>query len=569
VLNLLTIRNFALIENLEMEPAPGFTVLTGETGAGKSIILSALNLLLGGKAAVDLIRQGEEQAQVEAVFSLPAAVLEDDGGDGDDTVMTAGDEILLARTVSRQGRNRVQVNGGLSTLNLLAQASSRLVSLCGQHQQQTLLLPQQHLLLLDSFACLGDLRSQAGDLVKQIFALGEDIKRIKDSLERREERRAWLLAQVQELTEANISLQEEQALQEEQRLLANSAMRADLSQQAYYLLYGAEKGTAVKAVKKAKDLAEELTALDPRMEALTKALNDSYYALEDVSRQLRDYGGKVSHDPERLNWIEERLNFWQRLARRHGGSLEEALKFLRSARQELASLESGQEELAEMLAGREKLVAEAGALAIRLSQARRRAAPDFAARVVEELQDLGMQSCQFEVRMTPPQGRVLAAAQGPLSRYGLEGVEFFLAPNPGEGFHPLSRTASGGELSRLLLALRAVTARKAASPTLIFDEVDAGIGGDVGMAVGRKLARLAQDAQIICITHLPQIAAFAHCHFKVSKQVQDNRTSSYLTRLDDDARLEELARMLGTGGSALAHARRLREVAGREATLCP
>jgi DNA repair protein RecN (Recombination protein N) len=567
VLNLLIIRNFALIENLELEPAPGFTVLTGETGAGKSIILSALNLLLGAKAAVDLIRQGEEQAQVGAVFSLPAAGLEDDNEGGDEMLMEAGDELLLARTVSRQGRNRVQINGNLSTLNLLAQASSRLVSLCGQHAQQTLLLPQQHLLLLDSFACLLDLRSQVGDMVKQIFALDENIKRIKDNLERREERRAWLLSQVQELAQANISLEEEQALLEEQRLLANSAMRADLSQQAYYLLYGAEKGTALKAIKKAQDLVEELAALDPPMESLNQVLNDCYYALEDVSQQLRDYSGKVSHDPGRLDWIEERLNSWQRLARRHGGSLDDALKFLQSARQELTSLESGQEELAELLASRNKLLTEALALANRLSQARMRAAPNFSARVVEELKDLGMQSCQFEVRIAPPQGRVLASAQGPLSRYGLEAVEFFLAPNPGEGFHPLTRTASGGELSRLLLALRGVTARQAASPTLIFDEVDAGVGGDVGMAVGRKLARLAKDAQIICITHLPQIAAFADCHFKVSKQVQDNRTASYLTKLDDDTRLEELARMLGAGGSALAHARRLREIAVRETNL--
>ncbi len=553
MLNLLIIRNFALIESLELEPAAGFTVLTGETGAGKSIVLSALNLLLGGKAATDLIRQGEEQAQVEALF-IPPARLRENPEQG---------ELVLKRVVSREGRNRVQINGSLSTLSSLAELAAGLVSLCGQHEQQTLLRPEEHLLLLDAFAGLSQERKLVGKLVGAVQGLDRELAELTQNLSRQEERRAWLSQVIKELEEAKLNPVEEAELLEERKLLANAGQRADLSQEAYYCLYGADKGSALSSINRALTRARQLAEIDSQVESLVKALEEGYYSLEDAAYSLRDYHGKVALTPGRLDWIEERLSVLQRLTRRHGGSVEAALSALAQAKEELAALEGGEERLAELQQKRQRALSQALGAARALSQKRAQAAPEFAAQVVEELKDLGMSACLFEARLSPPSANCVGSAGGPLNRRGLETVEFYLAPNPGEGFRPLARTASGGELSRILLALRGLTARELGSPTLIFDEVDAGIGGDIGLAVGRKLAALAQNAQVICITHLPQIAAFASCHFKVSKQVSGGRTATQLTRLDDAARLAELARMLGSGQSALNHAQDLLQSAAR------
>lgn len=545
MLSLLLIRNFALIENLELEPVPGFTVLTGETGAGKSIVLAALNLLLGGKAAADLIRQGEEQAQVEAMFYAPPTMAEQLGQE----------ELVLKRVVSREGRNRVQINGSLNTLANLASLSAGLVSLCGQHEQQSLLRPEEHLLLLDAFAGLQEQRLRVTELVRRVIAIEREIKTLDENLSRREERRLWLQQQIKELDEANLTAGEDERLWEEQKLLANVGQRADLSHDAYYALYGADKGAALSAINKALNNTRHLAELDPKLAPLCQSMEESYYNLEDAAHQLRDYNSRIAHEPGRLNWIEERLSQLQRITRRYGGSVEDALAALDKAKAELETLDGGQESLQKLEKQKQQALAEALAEARLLSRARHEAAPAFAEQAMAELHELGMPACLFEVRFSEPSG--LATAQGRLSSRGLEMVEFYLAPNPGEGFRPLARIASGGELSRLLLALRSLTARQLGSPTLIFDEVDAGIGGDIGLAVGRKLASLAKDAQVICITHLPQIAAFADCHFRVSKQVSGGRTATGLERLDDEQRLQELARMLGTGQSALAHAKEL------------
>lgn len=547
VLNLLVIRNFALIESLELEPAAGFTVLTGETGAGKSIVLSALNLLLGGKAAADLIRQGEEQALVEALFYAPASVSED----------TPESELVLKRVVNREGRNRVQINGGLSTISNLAETSLKLVSLCGQHEQQSLLKPEEHLFLLDAFAGLNIKREAVGRLVREVNDIDRQIKELKHNLARQEERGAWLKQMVKELEDASLNVDEEERLLEEHKLLAHSGQRADLSQEAYYTLYGADKGAVLTILNRVMGKARQLADLDPAMAPLAKTLEDNYYSLEDAAHQLRDYNSKVAHEPGRLEWIEERLSTLQRLTRRYGGRVEDALDALHKAKEELNGLEGGELRLSELDRARQKALDAALVEARELSRARGETAPLFAARVEGELKDLGMSACLFEARLSAPAGTHIITPEGALNSRGLETVEFYLAPNPGEGFRPLARTASGGELSRLLLALRSLTAREMGSPTLIFDEVDAGIGGDVGLAIGRKLAQLSQNAQVLCITHLPQIAAFADCHFKVSKQVSQGRTSTRLTRLSDEERLHEVGRMLGSGDMALAHAREL------------
>jgi DNA repair protein RecN (Recombination protein N) len=557
MLGLLLIKNFALIQNLELEPAPGFTVLSGETGAGKSIILSALNLLLGAKAGNDLIRQGEDAASVEALFYLSSEKM---SGRAD----LAQAELLLKRTVNREGRNRVQVNGEINTLNALTELSSPLISLCGQHSQQSLLKPEEHLVLLDEFVGQEDMRAEMARNFKLVTDFDRQIAQLQEELSRRKERELWLKQIIEELEAAQLNPEEEETLKAEHRLLHNAGQRAELSQSAYHALYGAEKSNILSGLHKVLTGLRDLSQLDESLSAQAKTVEECYYILEDTAYVLRDYNAKVAHEPGRLDWIEERISLLQRLARRHGGSVASALERLQQARQELDSLDQGHDQLQRLALDREKALQQAVQTARQLSEQRKHAAPLLVRRVEEELKELGMANCKFEVRFFPPTGSTVPSAAGELGRQGLEGAEFYLAPNPGEGFRPLARTASGGELSRLLLALRGLSAGHSAAPTLVFDEVDAGVGGDVGLAVGRKLARLARGAQVICITHLPQIAAFADRHYRVSKQVNEGRTSSNLTLLEPVQRVEELGRMLGHGDSARRHAQELLTLAAEE-----
>jgi DNA repair protein RecN (Recombination protein N) len=559
VLSLLLIKNFALIQNMELEPSPGFTVLSGETGAGKSIILSALNLILGAKAGTDLIRQGEETATVEALFHLSAreaALLPE----------TAGPEadLLLKRVVSREGRNRVQINGGLSTLNALLASSSPLVSLCGQHGQQSLLKAEEHLSLLDAFAGQSETCRRQALAFKEISELERRIARKREELSRRQEEDERLKQAIAELEEAGLRSGEEEELKGEYSLLRNAGQRAGLSQSAYMHLYGTEKGNVLAGLKKALNALRDLAGLDGSLAPAARSAEDCYYTLEDLAYSLRDYSARAGDEPGRLERLEERMNLLQRLARRYGGSVDSALAYLEKARRELAGRRESREDLERLGAARETAVKAAAEQAEKLRAARREASERLARQVEEELEDLGMGSCRFEVRFPPPGGMTVDSPAGPLGSLGLEGAEFYMAPNPGEGFRPLAHTASGGELSRLLLALRGISARQMGSPTLIFDEVDAGIGGDMGLKVGRKLARLAVGAQVVCITHLPQIAAFADRHYRVSKLVSEGRTSSNLLRLDGEAREEELSRMLGAGESARRHAQDLLRLAEEE-----
>jgi DNA repair protein RecN (Recombination protein N) len=560
MLTYLRIQNFALIENLELELGPGLTVLTGETGAGKSIILAAVNLLLGQRAAADLIRTSQDQAVVEASFSLPAeaparARLESAGLD-----LPPGEDLVVRRVVSREGRNRVQVAGSLSTLGFLAELGPELVSLVGQHSQQALLQADEHLLLLDAFAGLDPLRQDTAEAVASARQLERQMRQLQGDLERQEERRAWLLAVIAEIEAAGLDPAEEQALKQERQLLANAEQMARLAQGVFQGLYAAEEGSVLEPLGKARGLLADLARLDKRLEPLAARLEEAFYSLEDIAQEMRDYGDALVADPGRLDWVEGRLLAIQRLGRKHGGDLEAALATLAQARQELESLGSGQDRLAELGRQHQAALAQALELARRLSAGRRQAAPRLATAARDELAQLGMAACEFEVRFSPPSGPALATPEGPLASRGLEEAEFYIAPNPGEGFRRLSRIASGGELSRLLLALKSLVAAQAGAPTMIFDEVDAGIGGATGSAVGQKLKRLSMGAQVLCISHLPQIAAWGDQHLTVGKQVSQGRTATVLSTLDQTGRLEEMTRMLGGpqgGPAAREHAQEL------------
>ena len=558
----LRIRDFALIQALELEPHPGFTVLSGETGAGKSIILAAVNLLLGKRAASDLIREGSEEAVVEAQFDLDEegelarilaeAGLEEAAGDG---------ELVIRRVVSRQGRNRVQVSGSLSTLGLLNLLGPELVSLSGQHSHQILLRGEEHLNLLDAFGDLERDRDAVTRAVAEVRGLEAAMAEAREALAQREARRDYLEFQVKELSQASLDPEEEAELKQERDLLANAEGISSAARNAHLGLYASD-GSVLETLGRVKGLVEDLKEMDPRTAGLADRVSEAFYLLEDAAHELQAYESRLSFDPARLDRVESRLHQLQRITRKYGGDVAEALATLARAREELEGLERGEERLAELQARREKALEHALGLARGLSDRRRKAAGRLARAAETELNELGMAGCRFDVRFSPPGAGALETPHGPLNRRGLETAEFFIAPNPGEGLRPLVKIASGGELSRILLALKGIIARKQGAPTLIFDEVDAGLGGAAGSVVGSKLAALSKRAQVICITHLPQIACWADRHLLVGKQTSQGRTQSTLDVLEGEEVVREVARMLGgrsDSEKALSHAREMLE----------
>ncbi len=565
MLTYLVIKNFALIKALEMEPGPGLCVLSGETGAGKSIILAAVNMLIGQRAASELIRKGDEQAVLEAQFQLkpdsdPARRLQEEG------MAEESDDLVVRRLVNREGRNRVQVNGSLATLGLLAQLGPELVSVVGQHASQALLKPEEHLWLLDAYAGLEEKAAQVARAVGAVRERDRELARLQADLADRLRRREELEHTVAELEAAELDPAEEEALGAERQILANAEQVAGLARDAHQGLYTVD-GSILEKLGAVRGQLEDLAELDERVKALAKQVEEAFFSLEDAAHQVRDYASGLAFEPGRLDWVETRLAEIRRLVRKHGGDVPAALAALQEAKDELAGLETGGRRLEQMQAQREAALQEVLGLARELSTARQESAQRLARAAEEEVRHLGMSACQFQVRFSPPAGAALETGEGPLSSRGLERAEFFMAPNPGEGFRPLSRIASGGELSRLLLALRSLVARRHGAPTLIFDEVDAGIGGAVGAAVGKKLAQLAVSGQVICITHLPQIAAWADQHFAVEKKVLQGRTATLLKPLDLPGRLDELTRMLaGAEGQATArdHAEELYQAAKKE-----
>ena len=546
MLELLRVRAFAIIEELEVHFAPGFNVLTGETGAGKSILVEALHLVLGGRAQADSVRTGAEEAEVQALFR-PRHPAECDARLQSLGLPAAGGELVVRRTVQREGRSRAWVNGALATAAQLQAATRGLLDISGQHEHVGLLDAALHLDLLDAHAQLGPVR--AG--FSEAFAALAEAEKARAQLDSDESQRAqradWLKFQLDELEKAAPEPLEDERLVQERRVLAA----------AEKLRAGAEEAEAVlaevQAAKAARKL-EEMAAIDPALTALAQAVRGASAELDEAVRELSRYAARAGGDPQRLEEIDERLEVLRRISRKHGGTLASALQRRDQMRAELSSLENHDEELARREAEVAKLAAAARALAEKLSRERRSAAGAFGTAVAQELSALGMQS-ELSVRFNP----VAEGAIAGLGPTGLETAELLLSPNPGEELRPLSRIASGGELSRVLLAVKRVLAGSDPVDAYLFDEVDAGIGGATADAVGRALAAVARRRQVICITHLPQIAVFAAKHLTVEKEVLKGRTHSRVAPVDGDERVRELARLLSGKATdvALTHAREL------------
>jgi DNA repair protein RecN (Recombination protein N) len=557
----LRIRNFAIIEEADAEFGPGLNVLTGETGAGKTIILSALGLLLGARASPDMIRAETKEAVVEARFEIegeaPMAGLADPSPDHR--------EVLVRRVVAEGGRSRATVDGALATVQMLSRLGATLVQVYGQHEQQSLLRAESHPEILDRYAGL----EPALVRYRAIYERAAGLRARLDDLARRERERADLLELARfrraELEGAALVAGEDEVLAKERLVLANAARLASAAHESEQMLYGGEVA-ALDILARAKTLVSEAAALDAELGAPLEMLEAARANVEEAAHTLRHYADRVEADPARLERVEGRLQELSRLKRKYGGSLEEALRTLEKSRAEIAELENVAESKAEIEAELDRALGELLAAARELSAGRKRAAAELKRRMEAELRTLGMRNPVFEARLSPlAEGdaacfRRDGVALGP---EGIDEVEFYLSPNLGQPPMPLARIASGGELSRVMLALKRLEAQRRGVATMIFDEVDAGIGGEVAQVVGRKLKQLARYHQVLCVTHLAQIAAFAEHHFQVEKAELRGATRSRVRMLAEEERAEEIARMLGGASVSEKFRRAARELLER------
>ena len=546
MLELLRVKAFAIIDELEVHFASGFNVLTGETGAGKSILVDALHLVLGGRAQADSVRTGAEEAEVQALFR-PRDPAECDARLAALGLPAAGGELVVRRTVQREGRSRAFVNGALATAAQLQQATRGLLDISGQHEHVGLLDAALHLDLLDAHSGCGPLR----DEYAAAFAALSEAERARAQLDSDESQRAqradWLEFQLDELVKAAPQPGEDEQLLQERRVLAAAEKLRAGAEETETLLADA---FAARAAKK----LEEMAAIDPALLPLAQAVRGAAAELDEAVRELSRYGSRSEGDPQRLEELDERIEVLRKISRKHGGTLALALARQEEMSRELAMLANHDEELKRRADEVQRLAAAALALAEKLSARRRAAASGFSKAVAAELASLGMKS-ELDVRFTPASDGAISG----LGPRGLETAELLLSPNPGEELRPLARIASGGELSRVLLAVKRVLAESDPVDAYLFDEVDAGIGGATADAVGRALAAVARRRQVICITHLPQIAVFAGKHLTVEKEVSRGRTHSRVAPVEGDARIHELARLLSgtTTEVALTHAREM------------
>ena len=521
MLRFLSIRHLAVIDQIELEFGPGMTVLTGETGAGKSILLGAVGLLVGGRASADLVRTGEESAAIEAVFET-----------------AAGREIIIRREVSAQGRSRAFVDGALVTSAALRDLSSTLVDLHGQHEHQVLLDPATHLEVLDAYAELAPERAAVAEAFSGWQSLKTERERLA-SLQRDSASRAeFVTFQLSEIERVAPKPGEDDELANSRQVLANADKLQRLCAEAYQALYEGDHA-ALSALGVVWRKVGELAAIDDRFATHLAARETVKPVLEDLSFFLRSYATDIDSSPARLQEVEDRLAAIERLKKKHGPSLADVIAKAQALQQELDLTQNGAERSAELDAQLASARAQYLERAERLTSKRRSAAPVFCKLLEKSLGELAMARTRCEVRFVP------AASETGWTDRGIEQGEFYISPNPGEDLKPLARIASGGELSRIMLALKTLGSNDAPGKTLIFDEVDTGIGGAVADVVGTRLQNLSRRFQVLCITHLPQIAAHGGTHLHIAKGVQKGRTVTRVERLAGEDRHDELARMIG------------------------
>ena len=584
VLKELHIEDFAIIDDLHLTLEPGFNILTGETGAGKSILIDAVTMLLGSRADTTALRQGAKRAWVEGLFVLSSssqssleALLTREGLEGD-----TPDMMLLSRELRDNGRSVARVNGRAVSLSLMREIAESLIDIHGQSEHLSLLRTPEHLRLLDRFAGLEDLRMRVADLFHEITTVRRELRHLQQNERDRMQRIDLLRFQVDEIRSAKLTEDEKDVLESEFIRLNNAEQLTALASAVVSVL---EDGT--QEVPAVLDLLGQgqrhlssLARIDTDIDTQVGALSDMVYGIEDLAKSMRDYLGTIEFNPKRLAWVEDRLVLLRHLERKYGRDLADIIDYATTAEAELQTLENSDEHSAELRAQEAALIKGCAIVCNELSGARQTAAKALITGMEKELDDLRMEGARLGVSFTwhsadnglplsesvprhiavTNEGTQILDAK-PVERVefdatGMDHVEFLVAPNVGEGLKPMTRIASGGETARLMLALKTVLSRADRTPTLIFDEIDQGIGGRIGAVVGVKLWRLTSDCankqdnchQVLCITHLPQLAGFGDVHFKVVKNVVQDRTVTHVVNLHESARIQELAQMLGTRG---------------------
>ncbi len=555
----LTITNFAIIDRLDVRFDPGFNVLTGETGAGKSIIIDAVGAVLGGRVSAEMVRTGAATARVEGVFTLDGdagpmhdLLREHDLLDEDD----ADAALILRREINATGRSTARVNGRAVPVGVLGRVGDLLVDIHGQSEHLSLFRVDEHVELLDRYAVSAPRRAEVAALVGEL----RRVRRERDALRAAQAdaaRRLDLLRyQVEEIAKADLRAEEEEGLDAEKRVLSNAERLSALAGGASDLLSGGDSDLGASSVLDALNSVsaslEELVGLDESQRETLESVNGALYTLEEAARALRSYATAIEADPARLAEIEERLDLLSRLKRKYGATVADVIRFGEESAREQETLVNSEERLEELAAELELLKARIGEVAAELSARRSEAAERLAAGVEGQLQDLNMARARFLVRIEqrPDADGVPVMVGGVEQRVayderGVDRVEFLISPNPGEEPKPLAKIASGGEASRLMLALKTILSSVDHTPTLIFDEVDTGVGGRSGQVVGEKLRLLGETHQVLCITHLPQVAALGAEHLRIVKRIDGGRTRTEVELLVGRERVEELAAMLG------------------------
>ena len=550
----LNIENIALIESLRIEFGQGLNVLTGETGSGKSIVVDCVNLVLGGRAERDLVRTGAEKGRVQALFDVsgcaPACALAEElGADCEDGLLA------VSRELSRGGRNVCRVSGAIVPLSALRRLTGMLMDIHGQHEHQSLLNPARHIDFLDAFGDAGHAarmeqvrklhaeRTQQASALKKLLSDAAEKARLID----------MLTFQTGEIAEAKLKPGEEERLTAKLRVLENAEKIHEGVDRAYALTYrgGSRAASAQELLQRAAEAMEGIAGIDPRYEALSGRLRELYYSVQDVGYELQDILDHITFDPAKIDKISERLDQIDRLERKYGPSLEDVIAFGERAGARLEELRASDERVEERKAALKRVDAELKTACEALTQSRRALADGLSRAVMEQLGDLGMAKTRFEIRIEP---------EPKPGATGADRVEFLISPNPGEPLKPMSAIASGGELSRIMLALKAISMDAGGVDSMVFDEIDTGVSGRMAQVVGEKMCRIARSHQVLCVTHLPQIAALGDVHFVVEKRTDGERTQTSVHRLDDEGRVRELSRLVGgaeDSESSLSHARHM------------
>jgi len=533
----LRIKNFAIIDVLNLSFSKGFNILTGETGAGKSIILNAVHLLLGDKATEEWIRSSEEEASVEALFNVSEnQEVQEKIKEKAPSLSGSGEEdsLLIRRVIARSGRGKVFINGNLATLRSLSEFGEELLSIYGQHEHQSLQRVETHIDILDEFGGLLGLREAFQKQYQEFVSVSEELEKIQAEKERRARERELMAFQSKEIEASGLQAGEEESLREERTILTHAKKLMDFSRAAEETLYS-EQGSMIEKIQKILNQGREMAAIDPSLAQPLKALETTLIQLEEIALVMRDYSRRVEMNPMRLDEIENRLEEIDRLKRKYGSTVKEVLSFKHRTDEVLRSFRTDEERLSHLEGRLEPLRQGVIGLGKKLSGERKRVAFELKKSIERELNSLGMKKTIFEIHIDPL----------PLSLKGVDRVEFLISPNVGEEVKPLAKIASGGELSRIMLAMKRILAKVGGRQVLIFDEVDSGIGGAMAEVVGMKLRELSRHHQVICVTHLPQIACFADQHYSVRKEVKSGRTLTLVDQLNRESVVDEIARMLG------------------------